>query len=239
MGSDGPVETDASDGGVSRRKVLGGAGAALAGGLVAGAATSAVAAPLAAATDSGSVAAGGPATTVIEFLCRISQSGVHFAGLGYLTGVAGVDADALFAGSPRDEAHALMTATATGTLVSRSVDGAVHALDITGELSVFLRSGPGASWSNPSSFSAGKRLAEYSLDLQDVLTVIAPNTGLPVLNGLARQVDGASYRGRSFGRKGLALRFEATGLGVRSDGGGSDVTNAQAALTVAGGLFAV
>jgi hypothetical protein len=225
--------------GVSRRRVLSGAGVALAGGVVAGAAATVAGAPLAGATGSGGVASGRSGTTAVELLCRITQDGSDFSGLGFLTSVAGLDPSSLFAGDgPRDQAHALYIVTATGSLVARSVDGAVHALDIAGRLEVYLRGRSGASLDDPSSSTSNRRLARYALTLQDVLTVVAPGTGLPVLSGTAEQTEAGSVNGRRFGAVGLELRFGATGLGTRHDTG-TDVSNAQADLTVAGSLVVV
>ena len=86
---------------------------------------------------------------------------MNFTGPATSPRCAGSTATCLFAGSPRDAAHAAYTATAAGVLVARSVEGVVHALDIDGELTVF---------------TAGGKVARYHLDLQDVLTVIAPQT---------------------------------------------------------------
>jgi hypothetical protein len=216
-----------------------GVGAAVAGGLVTGVG---MAAP-AEASDGGDQVAAGPAgTTVFEMVCRITQNGENFDGLGYLTAIAGLNSKTLFSDpNARDERHALFVAAAHGKLVGRSVDGAVHALDIDGDLAVYFRRA-GASWTDPTSFARGNRIATYSLNLQDVLTVIIqatgilPATGLPTLNGQSQQLDAASIRGRRFGRKGQSLRFIATGLGTRSDTGPIDM--AQATLTLAGSMIA-
>jgi hypothetical protein len=160
-------------------------------------------------------------------VCSISQqpTNPNFSGQGYLTQVCGLRSDDLFSGSPRDAAHAVFTATASGTLVARSVEDVVHALDIDGELLVFY---------------GGRRVARYHLDLQDVLTVFAPNTGLPVLNGEAQQTEAGNIGGgRRFGRVGQGARFVATGFGNRTDKGGTDLTNAAANLSLAGSLIAI
>jgi hypothetical protein len=225
--------------GVSRRAVLTGGGAALVGGLTAAAVTAVGGAATAGATGDHAVATGPPGTTVIELVVRIAQSGRDFTGMGYLTQVAGLgDSDLFSDPAQRDEAHALFVATARGQLVARSVDGAVHALDIAGQLRVYQRSGAGAAWGNPGSFSAGRQVARFGLELQDVLTVILPNTGLPTLGGTADQTNAGSVHGTAFGRVGQTLRFTATGLGTRTDSN-TDLNNAQAQLSVAGALIAV
>ena len=136
--------------------------------------------------------------------------------------MTGLDSGRLFTGSPRDEAHAVFTISATGTLRFRSVEGVVHALDIDGALLVL---------------TGGRPVARYALELQDVLTVIDTGKGLPVLNGEADQVEAGSLGGlRRFGRVGQSARFVATGIGNRSDDG--PVEGAQATLSVAGSLIA-
>ena len=225
--------------GVTRRMVLTGVGAAVAGGLAVGAATGVGVASATTAGNDGAIATGPPGTTVIGFLCRIMQAGLDFNGIGYLTQVAGVAAEQLFSDPvQRNEAHALLVATATGTLVARSVDVEVHSLDIEGELVVHQLTEPGASSDDAASFAGGVELARYSLDLQDVLTVIAPQTGLPVLNGTAAQVAVGQLGGQDFGRSGQVLRFTATGFGTRQDTD-PDLVNAQAQLSIAGSMIAV
>ena len=220
-------------GGLSRRQVMTGAGVALAGGLAAGVAGAAPAE----AVDSGSIAAAQPGGTVLEFVCRITQNGLHMHGIGYLTQVAGLNDRDLFTDpAQRDESHARFVATATGTVVARSVDDKVTALDVDGALNVYYNPGGGASWSDETSFARGTQVAGYTLDLQDILTVIALQTGLPTLNGAALQVTTGTILGRRFGRNRLTLRFLATGLGTRSDN--PPTASPQAILTVAGSMIA-
>ena len=109
---------------------------------------------------------------------------------------------------------------------------AVHSLDIVGTMTVYQRSTPGASFDNPSSFKDGTAVARYDMTLQDILTVIATNTGLPTLTGdmlqtLAHALSGP-LSGQTFGRQGTRLRFFATGLGHKTD----DAPTAQ--LEIAG-----
>lgn len=230
--------------GVSRRRVMGGVGVAVAGGLVGGVvgASPASAATSAATSGGGTPATGRAGETLFEFICLIDQKGEIFTGLGYLTAVAGLDRTILFTGDPRDEAHAryLLTAngqlrTANGQHPARSVEGAVHSLNIKGDLAVYYSPSGGAAWSNPAGFSVGIPIATYDLELQDVLTVILPATGIPTLNGVATQT-GARVKGYPFGRPGMTSRFTATGIGSRSDTGSVD--GAVATLTVAGSMIA-
>ena len=224
--------TDAagSVGRVSRRAMMGGAGVA-----VAAAAFGTVGAGHAGA--SARPAAGRPrddraaGLTVAEFSARIDQAGADFVAYGFLTRAAGLDASVLFDGPDATVEAALITARAIGTLVGRAVDGAVHNLDIEGELSLYQRDAPGASFDDPDGFATGRQIARYDLVLQDILTVIATDTGLPTLLGEMRQTDADTVEGGegTFGWPGLQLRFFATGLGHRSE-----ATAPAASLSVAG-----
>jgi hypothetical protein len=84
-------------------------------------------------------------------------------------------------------------------------------------MTVYQRSSPGASFGDPSSFQDGTPVATYDMTLQDILTVILPNTGLPTLTGdmlqTAAQALSGPLAGQKFGKKGTRLRFFATGLG--------------------------
>ena len=206
-------------GDVSRRHLLTGLAVAGGVGLTAGALPTA-----ASAADSGALATGPDGSTVVEFRARIAQtggSGQTFTSFGYLTAVAGAAPDELFSGGPPGESTALLTAFATGSLAARTFDQMVHALDIDGELTVFQRDVPGASFADPDSFRQGSAVARFDLTLQDVLTVFTPGRGLPTLTGDMTQTHShglaGELSGRRFGRQGLRLRFLATGLGTLLD----------------------
>lgn len=201
----------------SRRSLLAGAGAAVA----AGVAGSAVASAAEAASPR--VASGPASETVVEFRGRIAQtgdSGQQFSATGFLTRVRGLDVAQLFAGSPT-VGDALFTVYATGVLRNRVLDQSVHALDIRGELQVFQRTTPGASFDDPTSFQVGVSVATFELLLQDVLTVFAPASGIPTLTGDMRQTRsaglGGALAGREFGNSHQRLRMFATGLGMLVD----------------------
>lgn len=209
---------------------MGTVGVAVAGSLAAGVAG---ANPALAATSGGAPATGRPGDTVFEFVCRIQQTGPHFDGQGYLTDVAGLNPTTLFTANTRDQAHARYLLTAKGSLITRSVEDVVHTLNMAGSLAIFYRPAGDGSSSNPS----GSPIATYDLELQDVLTVILPATGIPTLSGVATQRGGGTQvGGRPFGRAGMTARFTATGIGSRSDTG--PVDGALAALTVAGSMIA-
>ena len=149
--------------------------------------------------------------------------------------MAGLSAADLFTGVP-SEGTARLTAYAAGTVGTRTANGAVHNLDIAGELSIYSLPGGGAGFGNPDSFKSGTRVARYTLTIQDILTVTAANTGLPSLVGDLRQTDAAPLSGGKgkFGQNGSKLRLLATGIGTRLP-----PDPPVATLTVAGNLATV
>jgi hypothetical protein len=202
---------------LTRRSVLAGAGAAVAAGV--GAAVSSAAD--AAVTR---VAVGPDDASVAEFRGRISQtgdSGQHFQAIGFLTKLHGATHADLFQGAPPSVGTALFTLFASGKLTNRVLDMSVHALDITGTLTVYQRHTPGAHFDAPTSFQRGRAVATFALVLQDVLTVFASATGIPTLTGDMRQTSSAVLRaglaGRHFGADHQRLRMFATGLGMLTD----------------------
>jgi hypothetical protein len=205
----------------TRRGVLAGAGAAVAGGVVAAVATWSTGAH--AGTGPG-VAVNRSGETAVEFRGRISQtgnSGEQFASYGFLTRVQGATQSDLFAGTATAVDTALFTVYATGELTARVLDQSVHALDIVGNLTVYQRATPGADFADPSSFTVGRAVAAFDLSMQDVLTVFAPSKGIPTLTGDMHQTAAdrlsGGLSGRKFGARGQRLRMFATGLGMLVD----------------------
>ena len=214
-------DTDtATSEGISRRRLLTGAGVAATGAVAlaaAGAGTAEAGVPL-------TIATGPPGGTVAELRGRIQQTGSTgdtFTSYGFLYAATGATDDDLFDGGTTDVGHALLTVYGTGALVARVFDTAVHALDIDGTLTVYQRSAGGADWSDPSSFAVGTAVGAFDVTIQDVLTVFAPGTGLPVLAGDLRQTMsrglGGTLSGRRFGTRGQRLRMSANGLGTLVD----------------------
>jgi hypothetical protein len=208
----------APEGRLSRRRMMTVSAA------VAGVGLASVPAQADAGTGGQAVSLGESGTTTVEFRGRVTQSGSSgqsFTSYGYLIRASHADQSDLFAGPDLSEATALLTAYATGDLRARTVDMAVHSLDIVGTMTVYQRSQPGASFNDPSSFQVGAPVARYDMTLQDVLTVFATDTGLPTLTGdmlqtAARALSGP-LAGQTFGRRGTRLRFFATGLGHKTD----------------------
>jgi hypothetical protein len=203
--------------GLSRRSILTGAGVAATGAV----AMAALGAGTAEADVRVGVATGQRGSTVAEFRGRIQQTGTTgetFTSYGFLYSANGVADDALFGGGAHDVGHALLTVYATGALVARVFDTAVHALDIDGTLTVYQRSAGGADFADPSSFAVGTAVGVFDVTIQDVLTVFAPGTGLPTIAGDMRQTQSGPLTGplagHTFGAKGQRLRMNASGLGT-------------------------
>jgi hypothetical protein len=211
--NDGP----SSKGGLSRRELV-------TGGLVAVGAGLTPLPALAARDQEQAVGTGGFGTMAAEFRARFAQTGStgeHFAGYGYITSARGLTDDDLFGGQPLGEGTALLTAYAEGELVRRTLDQSVHSLDIEGTLTVYQRDAAGASFDDPSSFQVGTVVAQYSIALQDIVTVFAPGKGLPTLTGDMRQTSASHLAGtslhRKFGSVGARARLYATGIGTLID----------------------
>jgi hypothetical protein len=208
---------DANQAALSRRRLLTGAGAAVAGGVALAAAGPAGVAEAASTSDAVGIAP--EDSTAVEFRGRITQSGASgqtFSSVGYLIAVRGLNRADLFAGSTQNETTALLTVSSSGELVARVLDQSVHALDIKGTLTVYQRSAPGASFDNPASFAVGRPVARFQLTLQDVLTVFATAQGIPTLTGDMLQTEAQRLSGPlsgRFGEVGSRSRMLATGLG--------------------------
>ena len=217
---------------LSRRQVFTASAIAAGAGLTSVSACSSSGAEAGAAGGGQAVSLGASGTTTVEFRGRVTQSGQSFTSYGYLIRASHADQGDLFSGTALSEKTALLTAYATGDLRARTTDDVVHALDIVGTMTVYQRSSPGATFDDPASFKTGTSVARYNMTLQDILTVIALNTGLPTLTGdmvqtAARALSGP-LAGQTFGRNGTRLRFFATGLGHKTD----DAPTAQ--LEIAG-----
>src|SRR5439155_17730371 len=84
-----------------------------------------------------------------------------------------------------------------------------------------LSGSPASSFDQPSSFARGQRIATSSLKLQDVLSTIATDEGIPTIEGPVKQRSAArfSHGGRRlrFGHRNLATRLFAAGRATRTD----------------------
>jgi hypothetical protein len=177
--------------------------------------------------------------TAIGFVGQVEQDGETLTGYGYLTFVQGLETSKLFGDSGLESiGTARFTFYGTAMLVSRNVLGNVFSIDAEGDLDFFFQETGGADFEQPESFRGGTAIARDRLRLQDVLTVIAPNTGLPNVNGDLTRVEAGSFvlegRRYRFGHQGLKTRLEATGSGTRLE-----IDPLSAVLQLAGTMTAI
>lgn len=161
-----------------------------------------------------------------QFVGRIDQVGTQFTGYGYLYDIQGLPPNELFT-DPLDpsETTAHFTYYATATLSSRAVLAdavrALFALDSVGEITFYYQSTPDASFDDPESFASGTAITTAEVQLQDILTVTAPNRGLANGSGEFKVVTAAQFEfggdAVRFGRPGKTYRVSTFGDAVRTD----------------------
>jgi hypothetical protein len=164
-------------------------------------------------------AAGGK--NAFEFLGQVDQDGDAITSYGYLTAVAGLDVSQLFAGDVHDETTARFTYYGTATLFARTTFNKLFIIDADGNIQYFFDPNGGASFSDPSSFKSGTKVAADRAKFHDVLSVASPDTGMPYLTAALRRtkttpfvLDGVTY---TLGQVGLLQRSTATGVSTRLD----------------------
>ena len=210
---------------ITRRKLLAGSGKAAA----ATAAASAigwieVGNPAAAATaaspgEVGNVSAG---RNSFEYIGRVDQDGDNLTSYGYLSAIARLRPGQLYTTSdPHDETTARFTYYGTATLFARNEFNGLFVIDARGSIDYFFDPNGGADFSDPASFKTGRLIGSDAARFHDVLSVTAPNTGIPHLTAALRRTKarrfvlaGTTYR---FGHLGLRQRSMATGLSNRTD----------------------
>lgn len=166
------------------------------------------------------------ASSRIEVVGRFDQAGTEIHGYGFLSHVSGIDDAALFSGggsllgAGASEKQALLTFSFQTTLTNRAVHGSIINVGQRGTFDFFLSQRPLADFARPESFAQGEKVASGRLDVQDVLTVTAPNRGLATATGdllesSARPftVGGATH---VLGRAGQTMHVSIGGPGRRT-----------------------
>jgi hypothetical protein len=227
LGDVGPTadRSDASApgrGSFSRRQMLAGLGGAAAAG--AGVGSLPVAEATQSARASGGIGVASVGGTASRLVGRIDQNGGNFLAYGFFTLIAGLSQRELFSnpGNPVSESTAHFTFHGTASLVQRTViDSRVFVIDVVGSLGHYYQSSPSARFSDPASFTHGIRVATSEFSLQDVLSTIAPNEGIPTIEGPMRQLSSLPFhhRGRRLhvGHTKLRSHLMATGRGTRTE----------------------
>lgn len=166
-----------------------------------------------------------PGQNALEFIGRIDQTGFSVNAYGYITGVAGIPSEALFASGTnafaRDAIAARLTFTATGTGNSRATYEGIFVNTATGVLTIYQsETTVGASFDDPASFAQGTPIATFELNLQTILNVQEPNVGVLYAPADAVQtsatsftLDGATY---TLGQNDAAYRMTLFGQGFRA-----------------------
>lgn len=202
---------------LSRSSLLASGGAAAAG-LALGQADSAIAAVSPTNVEAGQIGIAPVNENALEFVFRVDQIGPRFTTYGYLTEIASLPRSSLFSSAGRrDDRTARFTVYSVVTMQSRSIVEGVHALHVTGPMDIYLKRNAGGAFGDPSSFRDGELIASYEGDFQSVVSVTSPRKGIEALTGALKQtrVRRFTFLGgpKTLGRKGLGLRFEATGTG--------------------------
>jgi|1186.fasta_scaffold35261_2 hypothetical protein len=161
-----------------------------------------------------------PGQISFEFVGKLLQNGAAFEGFGYLTRIAGVSASALFSSADHSEATAHFTFHAGTTLTGRSHLNNLEILDADGPMVFYHRGVPGASFSDPASFTAGQRVATFATHLQSVVVAQSVDQGSHQLEGLLVQSSAPLWQlngqERRFGAVGQRQRVTANGWSQRT-----------------------
>ena len=137
-------------------------------------------------TDAQTVGRGPAGGNGFEFVGTIAQQGFDFTFDGFMTRVAGIDPALLFTGTDPanrtpDTARLLLHGVATAT--SRTVQEPLFIVNGEGEMTIFFNEAGGVAFGTPEAFQQGVEVARGPLSIQNVITVIAPATGLANGNG--------------------------------------------------------
>lgn len=174
-------------------------------------------APATAPPVAGSVATGRVSMDVVG---QSQQNDASFTSVGYVTHLAGVPDAALFSDpNVRDEAHAHLVFSDSSTVTARSVLGPLFVLDLSGRTTFRWQATPSSSFANPATFAAGSQVGVFRSRVHDVVTVLAPDSGIATaVEELAQTRTGRLPLPRRprLGKVGMHLRLEATGAARRS-----------------------
>jgi hypothetical protein len=208
---------------VSRRVFIVGAGASMA-------------APAAAGAQQRRAATAPEARHAIEVIGTIVQEGLTQTGFGWLTHVAGLDADDLFTDpTRRGPQTARLRWHARVNVTARDVLPNLFSARGAGPLRIFFARDGGAQADRPETFAAGKLVARYAGRFHNVLTVVAPDQAITEITGELAQRQARAFElagaQRRLGRAGTLLRLTAAGPGTRSE-----PTIPRATFHVAGGI---
>jgi hypothetical protein len=189
----------------------------------AGAAIVATAAIAAGCGDDSNDGSAAHADNAVELSGRIEQVGPTFTGFGFVTGIDGVDSEALTetGGSEIGEKNARVTFTFDANLTSRAIVGDSFSVAIEGTATFYLADQPGSGFDDPDSFAVGEEVAKGTLRVTNVVTVYAPDSGIATATGSLELDEASSFdlggEEASIGESGDEYRVTLTGRGTRTD----------------------
>lgn len=161
-----------------------------------------------------------PGQNSMEFVGIVDQDGLNFSYYGYVTYLAGASNSLLFTGPfTQTEDTARMTFYGSATMTERAIISNVFNLNAAGTITFYFDDTPGADFDNPSSFIRGTAIATATTRFHNVLSVIAPNTGMAT--GVSELTQTATepfeFNGQTYhlGRTGMQQRFTYSGFGTR------------------------
>ena len=157
----------------------------------------------------------------MEVVGQSLQDGDSLVSVGYVTHVAGVSDAQLFSDPAiRDEKHARLVFTDQLTVASRSVLQTLFILTFRGATTLRWQLTPSSDFANPASFSTGRTVGGFATRVHDVVNVLAPNSGIATAVEQLSQTRAGLIplpgRPGRFGRVGVHLRLESTGIASRS-----------------------
>jgi len=131
--------------------------------------------------ENGSEAAAPAGRNNFEFMATVHQQGFESEFYGYLTRVDGIEPALLFTNNDptnRGPGDARLTLYGAVAASSRSILEQVFNVNGEGVFGVYYADSGGSSFDDPESFQAGTLVAGGPAQIQSVVTVIAPQTGL-------------------------------------------------------------
>ena len=157
----------------------------------------------------------------MEVVGQSLQDGDSLVSVGYVTHVAGVSDAQLFSDpAVRDEKHARLVFVDQSAVTSRSVLQTLFILTFRGTTTLHWQSTPSSDFANPASFSTGPTVGVFRTRVHDVVNVLAPNSGIATaveeLGQTRAGIIPLPGRPGRFGRVGVHLRLESTGIASRS-----------------------
>jgi hypothetical protein len=166
-----------------------------------------------------------PGQNVIEIIGQIDQSLFTLTTYGYVTHIAGIPDELLFAEgtSPlmRDASTARFTFYGAGQANGRAIHNNIFASSVDSTLDFYYNETPiGANFDEPATFATGTLVTTMSARLYSVLNVQEPDIGVLMVSSDASQetVEPFSIGDETYtlGHIGLLYHFTLFGQGFRS-----------------------